>query len=150
MHPNQPLHLDLKKDRGLTVQWSDGTGSYYPIAYLRRFSPSADMVELRKQMASNPLTVLPASAARSSGQPLTVTSAELVGNYAIRIEFSDGHRSAIYSWDYLREIDPARQQPGTDPTPRSDTAGGHANPLGLPPERRSPPPPPPPLPSPET
>lgn len=33
-------------------------------------------------------------------------SAELVGNYALRIAFSDGHRTGIYSWRYLREIDP--------------------------------------------
>jgi DUF971 family protein len=54
-------------------------------------------------MERNPLTVLPASTA--SG-PLTATGAELVGNYAIRILFSDGHDTGLYSWLYLREIDP--------------------------------------------
>jgi DUF971 family protein len=29
-----------------------------------------------------------------------------VGNYAIRIRFSDGHDTGLYSWDYLRRIDP--------------------------------------------
>ena len=29
---------------------------------------------------------------------------ERVGNYAIRIIFSDGHASDIYSWDLLRSI----------------------------------------------
>ena len=38
---------------------------------------------------------------------LTVESAELVGNYALRLRFSDGHDTGIYSWQYLREIDPA-------------------------------------------
>ena len=36
------------------------------------------------------------------------TGAELVGNYAVRITFSDGHDTGIFSWQYLREIDPAR------------------------------------------
>ena len=27
-----------------------------------------------------------------------------VGNYAIRIQFSDGHSTGIFSWDYLAEI----------------------------------------------
>ena len=57
-------------------------------------------------MAKNPLTVLPASAVAKG--PLTAVGAELVGNYAIRITFSDGHDTGIFSWEYLREIDPAR------------------------------------------
>jgi DUF971 family protein len=110
-----PAHLDLKKDRGLTIEWADGSTSYYSIAYLRRMSPSADMVELRKQMASNPLTVLPDRPARGEGGgsgvgALVATSAELVGNYAIKIVFSDGHSTGIYSWTYLREIDPANAE----------------------------------------
>lgn len=104
-----PIALDLKKDRGLTVQWADGTTSYYTIAYLRRMSPSAEARELRKEMERNPLTVLPASAARASAGPLTAESAELVGNYALRIHFSDGHHTGIYSWGYLREIDPVNK-----------------------------------------
>jgi len=97
----------LKKDRGLTVQWSDGTTSYYSIAYLRRMSPSADMRELREQLERNPLTVLP-SGSPGGGGPLVATSAELVGNYAIKVVFSDGHQTGLYSWEYLRSIDPAR------------------------------------------
>ena len=27
-----------------------------------------------------------------------------VGNYAVRIEFSDGHTTGIYTWQYLYEI----------------------------------------------
>jgi DUF971 family protein len=102
----------LKLDRGLTVQWNDGTTSFYSVAYLRKMSPSADARTLRQEMQTNPLTVLPASAVRSSGQ-LTALSAELVGNYAVRIRFSDGHDTGLYSWKYLREIDPA--SPSADP-----------------------------------
>jgi DUF971 family protein len=104
---SSPVRIDLKKDRGLTVEWEDGAASYYTIAYLRRMSPSADMRALREEMAKNPLTVLPASAVGAPGTELTASSAELVGNYAIKITFSDGHDTAIYSWAYLREIDPA-------------------------------------------
>jgi DUF971 family protein len=101
-----PVHLDLKKDRGLTILWADGTSSYYSIPYLRRMSPSADARELRNQLEKNPLTVLPAGAGRDT--PLAADSAELVGNYALRIAFSDGHQTGLYSWAYLRKIDPAR------------------------------------------
>ncbi|MEN0020085.1 MAG: DUF971 domain-containing protein [Planctomycetota bacterium] len=111
MRQDQPKHLDLKKDRGLTIQWQDGSTAYYSIAYLRRMSPSADAKQLREQLASNPLTVLP-NAPASSGS-IVATDAELVGNYAIKITFSDGHSTGIYSWMYLREIDPAKTPPGT-------------------------------------
>jgi DUF971 family protein len=111
----QPQHIDLKKDRGLTIQWQDGATSYYSIAYLRKMSPSAEMRELREKLDRNPLTVLPSSAARQQG-PLAAVDAELVGNYAIRIRFSDGHHTGIYSWEYLRSIDPAMQKP-PDNTP---------------------------------
>lgn len=100
--------MDLKKDRGLTIEWDDGSTSYFSVAYLRRMSPSAEMRELRQEQARNPLTVLPSSMAKRSG-PLEVQDAELVGNYAIRLRFNDGHHTGIYSWTYLLSIDPARQ-----------------------------------------
>ena len=105
-----PTHLDLKKDKGLTVQWADGQVSFYPIIHLRRLSPSADARVLREKIAQNPLTVLPSSA--GSDQPLTAIGAELVGNYAVKIIFSDGHDTGIFSWDYLHQIDPAAKEQG--------------------------------------
>ncbi len=105
-----PKALDLKKDRGLTVEWADGSSSYFTIAYLRRMSPSAEARQLREDLASNPLAVLPASAVNATGAPLTALDAEMVGNYAIRIRFSDGHDTGLFSWSYLREIDPVRKK----------------------------------------
>ncbi len=85
-----PLHLDLKKDRGLTIQWGDGASSYYSIAYLRHMSPSAEQREARENAQKNPLHILSTKSGGASG-PLTALSAELVGNYALRVVFSDGH-----------------------------------------------------------
>jgi DUF971 family protein len=112
---DRPVHLDLKKDEGLSVQWPDGSSDFFPIAFLRRMSPSAETKHLREEMAKNPLTVLPASAARAG--PLTAIDAQLVGNYAIRIRFSDGHDTGIYSWQYLREL--AKQVPPATPAAES-------------------------------
>jgi DUF971 family protein len=113
----KPQHLDIKRDRGLTVQWEDGTTSFYSVAYLRKWSPSADARELRDQLARNPLAILPASAI-SDGKPLTIVNAEFVGHYAIKIHFSDGHDTGLYSWEYLRDIDPANRQADTCPEKR--------------------------------
>jgi DUF971 family protein len=110
-----PKHIDLKKDRGLTIAWDDGQTSYYSIAYLRKMSPSAEARQLREEMARNPLTILPSTSSRTGGGPLVALGAELVGNYALRITFSDGHDTGIYSWGYLRKIDPQVQEPGHGP-----------------------------------
>ena len=100
-----PLALDLKKDKGLTVQWADGTTSYFSVALLRKMSPSAEQRELRAEQSRNPLTVLPASAfGGGKSGPLEAEGAELVGNYAVRLRFSDGHSSGIYTWEYLRRL----------------------------------------------
>ncbi len=110
MAPDAPRRLDVRKDRGLTIEWADGTTAFYSVAYLRRMSPSADMKSLREEMDRNPLTVLPAGA---SAGPLTITDAELRGNYALWLRFSDGHATGIYSWAYLKEIQPpAGGEPG--------------------------------------
>jgi DUF971 family protein len=40
-------------------------------------------------------------------QEVDISSPEPVGNYTVQPQFSDGHNTGIYSWDYLYE-------PGTD------------------------------------
>ena len=97
-----PTHIDLKKETGLRLDWADGTSSFFPIDYLRKMSPSADTKATRDELRKNPLTILPNT---SQSGPITATDAELVGNYAIRFTFSDGHTTGIYSWDYLRSLE---------------------------------------------
>ncbi len=104
----RPLRLDLDRERGLAIGWSDGVEHFLPVALLRRHSPSADQRELRAALARNPLTVLPAS--RAEG-PLVATAVEPVGHYAVRIRFSDGHDTGIYTWRYLRELGERRDGP---------------------------------------
>lgn len=95
-----PKHLDVKREKGITIHWTDGTVKFYSVLLLRKQSPSADAKQLREEMARNPLTVLPASAFESA-KPLTIVNVEPVGHYALRIIYSDGHDTGIYSWGYL-------------------------------------------------
>jgi len=39
---------------------------------------------------------------------------EPVGNYAVRLIYSDSHNSGLYSWDYLYELGAQRQQKWQD------------------------------------
>jgi DUF971 family protein len=100
----RPKHIDLQREHGLAIRWDDGRESFYPLPLLRKMSPSAEHRLLREEMAQNPLTVLPAN--QPSADELKAVDAELVGNYAIRIKFSDGHETGIFTWHYLRRIDP--------------------------------------------
>lgn len=107
-----PIRLNLIKDRQLEIDWQDGKRCVYPIAYLRSMCPCAQCKVVRAgepapaDTAPAPkkarLMILPGNYAL----PLSAVSAELVGNYALRIEWSDQHGSGIYSFTYLREICP--------------------------------------------
>ncbi len=97
-----PKHLDLKRDTGLSIEWNDGTTTFYSVDFLRKNSPSADTKQLLEELQDNPLAVLP----KSCGNPLRIEDIQLVGNYAVRFVFSDGHSAGIYSWEYLFNLKP--------------------------------------------
>ena len=42
-------------------------------------------------------------------QSAELDSLEQVGNYALQINWKDGHSYGIYSWDYLRELCPCEE-----------------------------------------
>jgi DUF971 family protein len=103
-----PLKLNLKKDEKLEIQWQDGERSTYTVSYLRTMCPCAQCKGVRESAAKKPktsLSILPGNFAA----PIVATAAEFVGNYAIRIDWSDDHGSGIYSFEYLRQISPEHQ-----------------------------------------
>jgi len=93
-----PTEICLSRDRTrLSVTWENGAASTYPATLLRGRARDAGSV----RAAVNGWSV----AARSD---LTITEVEPIGNYAVRLAFSDGHDRGIYPWAYLVEIDGAR------------------------------------------
>src|SRR5688500_2686071 len=107
-----PIKLDLKKDERLLIEWSDGRVGNYSLTYLRTMCPCALCKTVRE--GANPHDLMPQPRKKTSlnilpgnfSEPLKVLSAELVGNYALQLEWSDGHGSGIYSFAYLRQICP--------------------------------------------
>src|SRR5437667_11663418 len=106
-----PTRLDLKKDEKLQIDWQDGVRSTYSLTLLRSMCPCATCKLVREQrdphdISPQPaqkkkplLTILPGNYAGA----ITVKHAEPVGNYAMKIEWSDGHDSGNDSLQYLRE-----------------------------------------------
>jgi DUF971 family protein len=101
-----PKHLDLQRETGLRIDWADNSTVFYPVTFLRRMSPSADSKATREDLKSNPLAILPST----SNEPLIIEDIELVGNYAVRFVFSDGHAAGIYSWEYLQNLQPDQEE----------------------------------------
>ena len=99
-----PVRIDVKKDKGIEIQWSDGKVATYSLSLLRTACPCALCKEAREKptQPKSRLTVLPGNYAN----PLQIAQAQLVGNYALKIEWSDSHDSGIYSFTYLRSLTP--------------------------------------------
>ena len=101
--PVVPEAVKLKKSESLTIGWSNGQETVYPLRYLRRMCPCAGCQGERDLLGR---ALLPVISTTYDG-PITALGAELVGNYALRIIWSDSHSSGIYSFSYLRQIAPA-------------------------------------------
>ena len=88
---------DIRYDsaqRLLHVKFDDGKSYAIAAELLRVESPSAEVQghsPSQKQLVTGKADI-------------TVTGMEAVGNYAIRLTFSDGHNSGIYTWPYLAEL----------------------------------------------
>lgn len=97
-----PVRVEVKKDTGIEIEWSDGQTASYSLSLLRTMCPCALCKEAREKPAQpkSRLTVLPGNYAK----PMLITRAQLVGNYALKLEWSDNHDSGIYSFTYLRRL----------------------------------------------
>lgn len=84
----------------LAIRWSDGRESYYGMEFLRAFSPSAENAGERDLLGA-----VHGGDARSEYPGVRVVSWQPVGGYALQIHFSDGHRTGLFSYAYLRQLD---------------------------------------------
>jgi DUF971 family protein len=80
--------------RTTEIDWGDGHKSVYPHEVLRGYCPCAGC-----QGHSGTLRYV-----ECSGIQLEIEDFEVVGNYAIRIQWFDGHGTGLYSYKYLRLI----------------------------------------------
>lgn len=103
MNP-QSRPKDISIDRSesvMTITWSNGETSHYPLRWLRANCPCATCKEVRYAAASgaNMLTLNTGPTLEPSTE---IAGAEIVGNYAIRLTWTDGHDAGIYPFSSLR------------------------------------------------
>lgn len=83
-------------ERTLGIVWTDGHKSAYDVVALRRACPCAQCIdEWTHKRTLNPESV------PETIRPVRVDS---VGAYALKIQFSDGHQTGIYTFQMLRGI----------------------------------------------
>ncbi len=105
----RPTGLDLAIGRQvLSITWADGVTTEYPAGFLRRHCPCAACRTTQEQQSRTLLPVL----SPSQAAPVTVTGGHLIGNYALQLEWSDGHATGIYDFRLLRLL--AAELPAKD------------------------------------
>jgi DUF971 family protein len=93
-----PVNIQLIGQE-VAIVWDDGTESYYPVPRLRAASPSAETQGERDIFGSQY-----GGGGRQDFSGVEVTGWEIIGNYAVRFDFSDGHRTGLYAYDYLKKL----------------------------------------------
>ena len=88
-----PKSIKLSDDKkSIVIEYSNKEYLILLSSKLRALSPSAE----NKNNLNNPDFKV--------YEKVLIKKLEKVGNYAVRIIFSDSHNTGIFSWDYLYEI----------------------------------------------
>ena len=89
-----PTNIILSKSKkNITLEYAENK-SLLDAEFLRVNSPSA---EVRGHSPDQKKTV-------PKKKNVSISAIELIGNYAIRISFDDGHDTGIFTWQYLDEL----------------------------------------------
>ena len=93
-HSEPPEAIDLLPDHAIQITWRDGKRAVIPAKVLRDRCPCAGCIEeLTGKKLLDPATI---------PDDIRAVSIQPVGNYAIQIEWSDGHATGLYTWATLR------------------------------------------------
>ncbi len=92
----RPTDLAFDAEGNLLVRWDDGKESKFPPKWLRARCPCAECVEEwsgRRVVGEAQVK-----------QDVKAQGMQQVGRYAVQIQWSDGHSTGIYSWDYFAKL----------------------------------------------
>lgn len=103
-----PQSVDVSLSQGVTIVWQDGRHDHFPIAALRAACPCATCADLHR--TGDRSTAVPPPAAAPNPLPIfrptgsRLLAVHPVGRYALQFEFSDAHKTGIFTWEYLRQL----------------------------------------------
>ena len=102
-----PIGFKMNREaQRLTVTWKDGHVSEFDLLSLRGKCPCAACAAKRGHgpESTEPSSILKQDPGQGPPPPRAV-GAQLVGSYAIQLQWSDGHDAGIYDFRYLRALD---------------------------------------------
>jgi DUF971 family protein len=105
----RPLQIELDRARELRICWEDGEVSVYPLSLLRRGCPCAMCRAEREATTGTRLPTVPPPEVQR--RMAVAEKVELVGNYALRVTWQDGHAAGIYDYAFLRSLRVGAQSP---------------------------------------
>jgi len=94
----KPVNIQLIGQE-VAIAWNDGSESYLLGSKLRAASPSAETKGERDIFGQHY-----GGTEAKSFEGVQVLGWEQIGNYAIRFDFSDGHRTGLYSFELLEKL----------------------------------------------
>lgn len=96
--PIRPRQME-KIGGELAIAWEDGMESYLPLEMLRRACPCAVCGGEPDVLGR----VIRPEVTYNTGS-FDLVGAEYVGGYAWQPTWGDGHRTGLFSWNYLRKL----------------------------------------------
>ncbi len=110
----QPTDITVHaQSRMLEVAFDDGASFRIPFELMRVYSPSAEV-----QGHGPGQEVL-----QTGKREVTLLGLDPVGHYAVQPDFSDGHNSGIFTWEYLYFLGKEQDQLWADYERRLHEAG---------------------------
>lgn len=95
LHSPRPIDIRLHQaSRLLEIKFDNNMECMLSCEFLRVYSPSA---EVRGHGTGQETLQI-------GKEDVNINAIEPVGNYAVKLVFSDGHDTGLYSWDYLYEL----------------------------------------------
>lgn len=85
----------------LALHWSDGRESYLPLEFLRRACPCA-LCGGEPDLLGNILR----PQVNYTAESFRLLRFDFIGGYALQLRWADGHSTGLYSFQYLRRLDP--------------------------------------------
>jgi DUF971 family protein len=95
-----PKSVEQISDQAIAITWDDETQNIFFAEKVRGKCPCAGCKDANENKPNaNPFNIL-----KANPNNVLFKSWEMVGRYAIRFSFSDGHSTGIFTFDYLQEI----------------------------------------------